>query len=78
MVADLLQRLFTTYCVEKLVSSAGRKRKIGNSTVQNGHHGPNAVQLDCRRHRKFGIKVAFRLFQHNRPLADVDQVHKRS
>jgi hypothetical protein len=59
------------YCVEKLGSRAGRKRKIGNSTVQNGHYGTNVGQCDCRRHQKFVRKVAVRLFQHNRPIMAV-------
>lgn len=66
----LHERLLLAYCVEKLGSCVGRKRRIGNSTVQNGHHGTNASQLGCRHHRKFVIKVAARLFQHNRPIAD--------
>jgi hypothetical protein len=61
------ERLQSAYCVEKLGSCVGWKRKIGNSTFQNGRYDANVSQLDFGRHRKLAKKVAGRLFQHNRP-----------
>jgi hypothetical protein len=41
----LVERPLLAYSVEKVGSRVARKRKIGNSTVQNGRHCTNASQL---------------------------------